>query len=88
VNAQQAVKNKGEVIVYPNPTSNYFNINTAQLDPETVICIYDVTGRLYESHAVNGHEMQVGVLLSKGVYVLKIVEGKETKQVIKLVKNF
>ena len=88
MNAEQAVKNKDEVIVYPNPTSNYFSINTAQLDPKSVICIYDLAGRLYESHAVNGREMQVGVQLSKGVYVLKVVVGNETKQVIKLVKNF
>jgi hypothetical protein len=88
VNADQAIRNKGDAMLYPNPSSNHFSINTAQLDPKSVICIYDLSGRLYESHAVNGGTMQVGALLPKGVYVLKIVVDNETKQVIKLVKNF
>lgn len=75
------------VIVYPNPTSDYFNINTSQLDAQSMIYIYDLTGRLVESHEVNGSEMQVGGSLSNGVYFLKIEGDKETQQVIKLVKN-
>jgi hypothetical protein len=88
VRADQAVAGKGQAIVYPNPSSRYFNINTAQLDCASMISIYDLSGRLYESHAVNGSEMQVGASLPSGVYVLKIVVGNETKQVIKLVKSF
>lgn len=79
---------KKAVLVYPNPSSNYFSINTAQLDPRSMIYIYDLAGTLYESDAVTGGEIQVGGLLSKGVYVMKIVVNNETKQIIKLVKNF
>lgn len=88
VSADQAVASKEQAIVHPNPSSRYFNINTAQLDRASVIYIYDLAGKLYETHAVNGSEMQIGASLPNGVYVLKIVAGNETKQVIKLVKNF
>jgi hypothetical protein len=88
VNAEEAVANQQGVIIYPNPSSNYFNINTAHLDAKSMICIYDLTGRLYESHRVNSAEMQVGAMLPKGVYVLRVIAGSETKQVIKLVKYF
>lgn len=77
-----------KTIVYPNPTSDYFNINTAQLDPQSVIYVYDLTGRLLESHLVNGGEMKIGQALSNGIYFLKIAVNSETTQVIKLAKNF
>lgn len=76
------------VIVYPNPSSNYFNINTSKLDPQSIIGIYDFTGRLLESYNVNSDEMQVGETLSNGIYLLKITSNSNPQQVIKLVKNF
>jgi plastocyanin len=81
------VPNDHEVIVYPNPTSDYFNISTSQLDPQSVIYIYDLTGRLVESQEVSGGEMKIGEALSNGVYFLKIASDNEVRQVIKLVKN-
>ncbi|HYV90251.1 MAG TPA: immunoglobulin domain-containing protein [Chitinophagales bacterium] len=77
-----------KVIVYPNPASDYFNINTSQLSAQSSLYIYDLTGRLVESHEVSGDEMQVGESLSNGVYFLKIESNHDTHQVIKLVKNF
>jgi len=77
-----------KVIVYPNPTADYFNISTAKLDLQSVIYIYDLTGRLVETHEVNGNEMKVGETLSNGVYFLKIAADSEVWKVIKLVKNF
>ncbi|HYV91454.1 MAG TPA: T9SS type A sorting domain-containing protein [Chitinophagales bacterium] len=80
------VVNDNEVIVYPNPTADYFNISTS-LDAKSVIYIYDLTGRLVESHEVSGSEMKVGAALSNGVYFLKIATNNQALQVIKLVKN-
>src|SRR6185436_19759917 len=61
-----------KVVVYPNPTSDYFNISTEKLDPQSAIYIYDLNGRLVESHEVSGDEMKVGESLANGVYFLKI----------------
>ena len=77
-----------KMIVYPNPTADYFNINTSQFDAQSMIYIYDITGRLVESDKVNGSEMQVGGSLSNGVYFLKLATNNQVQQVIKLVKNF
>lgn len=85
---QAKAADQSQVLVHPNPSSDYFSINTAKLDPRSMIYIYDLAGTLYETHAVTGGEIQVGGLLSKGVYVLKVVVNNETKQIIKLVKNF
>ena len=82
------VEDDNNVVVYPNPSSDYFNVNTSQLNPQSDIYIYDLTGRLVESHIVDGSEMKIGKTLSNGVYFLKIAENGETRQVIKLVKNF
>jgi hypothetical protein len=68
-----------KMIVYPNPTSDYFTVNTAQLDQQSVLRIYDLTGRLVESHKVSGVEMQIGRTLSNGVYFLKIESNNETQ---------
>jgi hypothetical protein len=84
----EVVNDNYELIVYPNPTSDYFNINTTRLDAQSVIYIYDLLGRLVESHIVSSDEMQVGESLSNGVYFLKIMTNSKSQQVIKLVKNF
>ena len=76
------------MIVYPNPSADYFNINTAQLDPQSKIFIYDLTGRVVESYDITEGEMKVGENLSNGVYFLKIAANNQVNQVIKLVKNF
>lgn len=76
-----------EIIVYPNPSSDYFNINTSSLDQPIVIYIYDLAGKLIESHQANGDEMKVGIALANGVYFLKVAVNNETMKVTKLVKN-
>jgi plastocyanin len=80
--------NDNKVIVYPNPSSDYFNMNTSPLDEQSVIYIYDLTGRLIESHQVANGEMKIGEGLSNGVYLLSIALNNKTHQIIKLVKNF
>ncbi len=77
-----------ELIFYPNPTADYFNINTVQLDAHAVIYIYDVTGRLVESNEANSSEIKVGEVLPNGIYFASIVANNETKKIYKLVKNF
>ncbi len=79
---------KNQPLVYPNPASGHFNISSEQLDPNSTICIYDLAGKLCETHSANSAELQVGRSLSQGVYLMKIVMKDETKQVVKLVKTF
>lgn len=81
-------KDKNGTLVYPNPGSDYFIINAIQLDPHSMIYIYDLAGKLCETHSANATEMHVGRSLAQGVYVMKIVVNNETKQVIKLMKIF
>lgn len=79
--------NQNDVIVYPNPSNNYFLVNTSSLDQPCWIYIYDLTGRLVESHQANAGEMKVGEALANGVYFLKVEVNNEPIRVIKLIKN-
>jgi len=80
-------ENVNELIIYPNPTSDYFNVNTSQLDLQSVISIYDLTGRLVESYHLTGEVMKVGASLSNGVYFLRVSTNSGLDNVIKLVKS-
>ena len=77
------------ISVYPNPFSNQLTIsgkNESDITGKTVK-LYDVTGRLYISKAITSQKttMNVGNLPS-GMYILK-VEGGNSPQVFKLIKQ-
>jgi len=74
------------VTFFPNPSRGYFVINTANFDPNTVIDIYDASGKLMESTRVYGAETKVGSRLAPGSYIAKIELRGQVIQVLKLVK--
>jgi len=74
------------VTFFPNPSRGYFVINTTNLDPNTVIDIYDASGKLMESTRVYGAETKVGGRLAPGSYIAKIELHGQPIQVLKLVK--
>lgn len=76
-----------QVIVYPNPSADYFVINTSSLDKNDAVMIYDLTGKLLEHYSINGEEIKVGATLTNGIYFARIENNGAIQQVIKLVKN-
>jgi len=76
-----------EVTVYPNPSSNYFVFNTASVQSSnSIVSIYDLTGKLMERDNIVGETTQVGGNLPAGVYFAKIEMNGEMQQVLKLMK--
>lgn len=68
-----------EVIVYPNPISQSFQVS--EIDQETHYTIYDMDGRLVQSGPISNGE-PIGVhQLSNGSYILEIPSYKR-KQII------
>lgn len=86
--AKTNTRDKNGTLVYPNPASDYFIIDATQLEPRSIIYIYDLAGKLCETHSVSATELQVGRSLAQGVYVMKIIVNNQTKQVTKLAKVF
>ncbi|MFM9911822.1 MAG: ExeM/NucH family extracellular endonuclease [Chitinophagaceae bacterium] len=87
--AMASVNGRFTVWVTPNPSSNYFTINSRSNNEEAItITVVDVLGRVMEKKMglpSNG-TTQVGNQLSKGIYFVEVVQGQK-KERMKLVKQ-
>lgn len=66
----------GSFSVYPNPTSAFININSANKISD--VFVYDIVGKLVLSKSIN-HQTEVRINienLSKGTYIIKIRDEK------------
>lgn len=71
------------VVSYPNPFTENFNLNLTSLSEEKVtVMVYDMTGKLLERKEVvpsELSELQVGTNFASGVYNVIVSQGKNTK---------
>jgi hypothetical protein len=82
------MEQSSEVTAYPNPSVDYFVLNTSSLVGELAyVNVYDLTGKLLDRQQVTGTSIETGKNLVAGFYVAKIEVNGEFKQVLKLVKN-
>jgi len=75
------------VTVFPNPSRSYFIINTSNIDYNTVIDIYDASGKLLESNCIYGAQIKVGNSLAPGSYIAKLELHGQVVQILRLVKT-
>ena len=77
----------GSFLIYPNPTVGNFSIDL-RLNYESVnVHITDITGKLIQSNSYNNSKfLEMTLENPAGVYLL-IIESKEKKEVIRLVKE-
>ncbi|WP_164972756.1 T9SS type A sorting domain-containing protein [Lacibacter luteus] len=75
--------------VYPNPASSYFNVlvNSNDVNERIILQVYDLNGRLVEvkNNVSNESIIRLGDLYKAGVYYVKVIQGKQHKE-LKLVK--
>jgi hypothetical protein len=65
------------VRVYPNPVSDYLNIEFA--DAASSVYVYDVLGKLVYQKSDTGYRIALDVTgFSKGIYYLRVISGQET----------
>lgn len=78
-------ENANSVFLYPNPTKNYFVINTAAVN----VAVYSLTGQMVKSFKGDfSNENQYNVSdLPQGIYMVKIYNQEQQLQVMKLVKS-
>ena len=70
--------------VYPNPTTNEFAIDI--LSPESIISVYDYTGKLVGECKNINPSFHFGKEYPKGVYFVSVRTGEQIKT-IKVVKT-
>lgn len=75
--------------LYPNPSTSYFNIVITSNDEKEKIAVqvFDQYGRLVSArnNISNGSTVRIGELYQPGVYYVRVVPGRQHKE-IKLVK--
>jgi len=72
--------------VYPNPSSDYINLNVASVDDIKTVSILDQTGRTIQTIVpTNLSSISVSDLVS-GIYFIELIDQKGKKQVGKFVK--
>jgi hypothetical protein len=78
------------IMVYPNPSTNYFtlNIQAANNTDKMSIRLIDISGRVVEvrNNLSGNQSVRMGNNLKAGFYIAQIRQGNETKQV-KLLKQ-
>jgi hypothetical protein len=83
------VSNGLDVIVYPNPASIYFTImiNSNDAKEKIKVQVIDQFGRSIETRAnlTKGSSVRLGDLYRPGVYYIRVLQGKQHKE-LKLVK--
>jgi hypothetical protein len=73
------------VLTYPNPFTENFNLNLTSLSEEKVtVMVYDLTGKLLERKEVvpsELSELQVGTNFTAGIYNVIVSQGAHTKSI-------
>jgi autotransporter-associated beta strand protein len=90
-NIIESANNLFNVITFPNPFNDQFTLNINSSDQETVlnIRVYDVTGRIIESHVISPKditELKIGNEYPSGIYNIMVNQGSEVKN-LKVIKN-
>jgi hypothetical protein len=82
---------KGKMFAYPNPAASFTMISSDNAISENVtVSIYNTTGVLVKQQMISnpGNNFRVGLEdLKQGTYLLKINQGAELLEVIKIQKN-
>lgn len=73
-------KIEGNVSVYPNPATNYVNVKVISQSGDATVSVYNAIGQMViEPTTISTEESKINVSnLPKGVYIVKVVNGKET----------
>lgn len=86
VSAVNATKRENSILIYPNPTREYFNIHKIDTHEEIKVSVRSIEGELISSQTFyNEVNVSIGHELNKGIYLVEITNGehKTTKKIIK-----
>ncbi|NLA25136.1 MAG: T9SS type A sorting domain-containing protein, partial [Bacteroidales bacterium] len=76
-----------EISIYPNPASEYLNIELNQYLSDEVQ-IYDISGKLLISKAINSNHTQINIAdLEQGMYILNVLKSDRKILSLRFVKE-
>lgn len=80
-NASSIIENQISVLdIYPNPANEFFYINTANIDGEFQLEIFDVSGKAIESQQIRLHKNTTASIdisnLHQGLYIIRLRDSK------------
>ena len=81
ISSEEVIADEFNVIAYPNPSSDAFNIEVQSSDKgeTTGVQVYDMAGRLIENRQSNSNSVQVGRNFASGVYNIIVSQGAKVK---------
>ncbi|HLO92335.1 MAG TPA: T9SS type A sorting domain-containing protein [Lentimicrobium sp.] len=87
VNPKDFTKFKAEV--WPNPATSNFNLKVeSPSDDQISVYLSDLTGkRVMKFKVLNKQTFSFGEALSPGLYIMEVMQGKEVKSFIKIIKQ-
>jgi uncharacterized repeat protein (TIGR03803 family) len=64
--------------IYPNPTTETFRIiPTVETETALYVELADFNGTVFQKSTVNAEGLEVGGMLPKGIYILKVIQGDQ-----------
>ncbi len=75
-----------DIKAYPNPFVSQITLSLSNETTQSDIMVYDMTGKLIQQIATEETSLEIGNNWSKGIYLVQIVQGQETKN-IRIVKQ-
>ncbi|NLA25294.1 MAG: T9SS type A sorting domain-containing protein, partial [Bacteroidales bacterium] len=81
------ILSNSEISIYPNPASEYLNIELNQYLTDEVQ-IYDISGKLLISKAINSNHTQINIAdLEQGMYILNVLKSDRKIASLRFVKE-
>ena len=85
------IATKSSLISYPNPFTNEMTIRyllNNKIESNAAVVITDIAGRMTETIPViqSGGEIKINPVLTPGIYLLKLINGNEAVEPLKIVK--
>jgi hypothetical protein len=86
-----SIEPKVEVLVFPNPTTDFVTINTKGLEFEKgkqFYQLYDIQGRILKQNRINQNETQINLNnLTASIYLLKVYDNNKVLKTFKILKK-
>lgn len=85
------VEAKAEIVVYPNPTTDYVNIKLKDLEAtndKRFYQLYDIQGKLLKQSAISDAETEVSLSgLRTSIYILRVNVNNKVSKSFKILKK-
>jgi len=86
VTASSDIPGKDRFRIYPNPVMNMLWLRSGQ--PNTLLCLYDLSGELVQQHRLTHQQKSVDVSsLKKGIYLLRLTSDHQLLYETKMIKK-